>query len=237
MQAIQNPKSKIQNSDAPFWYALVGFSLATSLVLIGAMTAPRRFPATPFRPETILDKPVPDFRLPILNGAADATARVSLFSLHGKKPVALYFLSGQCGMCRMINPRVVRLIQSAAGQGVAFFGVRCNAPDKPAELRAWADANHLDIPILNDERGMASAYFQVAQTPTFAILDAQGRLRYLGAFDDNLQESNVKRRFVADALAAIQGRAARPREIASRIGLRHRVAERRSLTIWVLGIG
>ena len=98
---------------------------------------------------------------------------------------------------------MIRWLQSDAGRDVTLLGVRCNAFDKPAEMQKWAEANHLPFPILNDERGMMSAYFQVAHTPTFALIDKRGVLRYLGAFDDNLEETDVKRRFLPDALAAL----------------------------------
>ncbi len=202
--AIQNPKSKIQDAiDLPIRYAAVGFTLALVVMIAFTLTGPKRFPEASFRPELILDKPVPDFRMPPLSDASGRGERTGPLSFQGKKTVVLYFLSGQCGMCRMTNPRVLRWLQSEAGRGVILLGVRCNALDKPAEMQKWAEANGLKFPILNDERGMTSAYFQVSHTPTFAIIDKRGVLRYLGAFDDNLEESEVKRRFAPEALAAV----------------------------------
>ena len=202
--ASQNPKSKIQNPDAaPTRYALVGVLLSLCVMAAFTLIGPKHFPETPFRPELILDKPVPDFRLNLLADAGKTGERIGPLTYQGKKTVVLYFLSGQCGMCRMTNPRVVRWLQSDAARDAVLLGVRCNALDKPAEMQKWAKTNHLPFPILNDERGMTSAYFQVAHTPTFAIIDKRGILRYLGAFDDNLEEADVRRRFAPDALAAL----------------------------------
>ena len=216
--SIQNPKPKTRNSeDAPTRYALMGFLLSLSVAATFTLTGPKHFPEAPFRPELILDKPVPDFRLNLLVDAGKRDERMGPLSFQGKKTVVLYFLSGQCGMCRMTNPRVVRWLQSDGGRNAALLGVRCNALDKPAEMQRWAETNHLPFPILNDERGMTSAYFQVARTPTFAIIDKRGILRYLGPFDDNLEEAEVKRRFAPDALAAIN--AGQPVAVKSHVAL------------------
>ena len=214
--SVQNPK--IQNYlDAPTRCAIAGMLLSLGVIIVFTLTGPKRFPQTPFHPEAILDRTVPEFRLPLLSDSAGAGERIGPLSFQGKKTVILYFVSGQCGMCRMINPRVLRWLQSEAGADAALLGVRCNAFDKPAEMRRWAEDNHLSFPILNDERGMTSAYFQVSRTPTFAIIDKRGALRYLGAFDDNLEEADVKRRFVPDALAALN--AARPVAVKSHAAL------------------
>ena len=216
--ALENPKTKVQKpADAPTRYAVAGVLLSLLVMTAFTLIGPKRFPETPFRPELILDKPVPDFRLNLLADTGKTGERIGPLTYQGKNRVVLYFLSGQCGMCRMTNPRVIKWLQSDAGRGVTLLGVRCNALDKPAEMQKWAETNHLPFPILNDERGMTSAYFQVAHTPTFAVIDKQGILRYLGAFDDNLEEADVKRRFVPEALAALN--AGQPVAVKSHVAL------------------
>ena len=216
--SVQNPKPKIQKpADAPSRYAVAGVLLSLAVMIAFTLIGPKHFPETPFRPELILDKPVPDFRLNLLSDVGKKGERIGPLTFQGKKTVVLYFLSGQCGMCRMTNPRVIRWIQSDAGRDVALLGVRCNALDTPAEMQKWAETKRLPFPILNDERGMTSAYFQVAHTPTFAIIDRRGILRYLGAFDDNLEEAEVKRRFAPDALAALA--AGQPVAVKSHVAL------------------
>ena len=187
--------------DAATRYAFIGFALVFSLIVGLSLLAPQHYPQAPFAPQTILDKPVPDFRLPtILPDGSTAVNPASVLGWKGHQTVVLYFLSTQCGMCRITNPRVAKLQQNHPDLMLA--GVRCNKPDTPAELAQWAQQNH--FPILNDEHGAVSTYFQVSHTPTFAVLDKTGVLRYLGSFDDNWDEKNATHHYVEEAVVSLE---------------------------------
>lgn len=163
----------------------------------------------PAVPETFaLDKPVQNFTFKDLfhepkedeKPGADA---ISLASFQGKKNVILYFMSEHCDVTRLYDARMGALLKEYAGKDLAVLGVRCSANDTPEGLRKWVNAKNFNIPLLNDEKGALSSYFKIVRTPSFALIDTKGVLRYFGSFDDAPEESDVKKTYLPDALKAV----------------------------------
>lgn len=86
---------------------------------------------------------------------------------------------------------------------VEFLGVMSGGNDTPQGIRAFAKQRHYQLPILDDTRQMLAERLKVTVTPTFALIDKEGRLRYIGAFDDAPNEKRVKRKYLAEAVAAV----------------------------------
>ena len=188
---------------------LLSILASCALVVVGvtALASPpagKKLVATKFA----LDKPVKDFKLKDLffepkEEDKKATGLIALSQFKDKKNVILFFMSEYCGTTRLYDARIGKLLKDNADKDVAMLGVRCSANDTPEGLRKWVEAKNFDIPLLNDEKGALSSYFKIVRTPSFALIDKKGTVRYFGSFDDSGDDTAVKESYLPDALAAV----------------------------------
>ena len=158
----------------------------------------------------VMDKPIADFKLQDLmhekkTGEKPDAAQIALSDYKGKKPIVLFFMSEQCSVTWRYEKRMGQLLQKFGKKDVAFFGVRCSANDTPQSICKFAESKNFVMPVLNDEKGLMTAYFGVHNTPSFALIDKKGVLRYYGSFDDAPDEPDVTQRFLPDAVTAVIG--------------------------------
>jgi peroxiredoxin len=174
------------------------------LLLAAALTLPFAAPSGAQEgqlTESLLDKPVKDFKLRDL--MKDGETWISLSDYKGKKAVVLIFTSYNCDASLDYENRILKLIKDFAGQDVVFMGVRSSADDDAAGMRKYAESKGFGIPFLEDTKNVVAAGLDVLVTPTFYVIDKQGVLRYRGAYDESLKESRAQKTYVHDALRAV----------------------------------
>jgi cytochrome c biogenesis protein CcmG, thiol:disulfide interchange protein DsbE len=138
-------------------FAAVGIGLAVGLT---------RDPGT--LPSALVDRPVPQFELPALEGAdglsdADLKGRVSLVNV----------FASWCVPCRVEHPVLMRL----AEQGVPIFGI--NYKDPPDQAKAWlAEFGDPFEKIGADRNGRVGIEWGVYGVPETFVVDAEGRIRH-----------------------------------------------------------
>ena len=147
---------------------------ATPLVLMPA--TPTVFPSSPAPPASILPMPTPppenaapDFILPDVNGQS-----VSLSQFRGQV-VVLNIWASWCPSCRAETQDVAEFARQYRSRGVTVVGV--NLREDAATVRAFAEANGIDYPLLLDSQGAVAAQYQVVGIPTTVIIDAAGSVR------------------------------------------------------------
>jgi peroxiredoxin len=155
-----------------------------------------------------LDKPVNDFKFQDMTherkaGERADAATIALSSFKDKKPVVLFFMSETCSVTWRYEKRMGQLMQKYARKDVAFLGVRCSANDTPKSLCKFAESKNFVMPLLNDAKGEMTAYFNVHNTPSFALIDKKGVLRYFGSFDDAPDEPDVTQKYLPNAIVAV----------------------------------
>lgn len=188
----------------------VGALLSISVVI--GISAFAQNPLLPKKsPRATLDEAVKDFKLRDLmkdlkENQKEEEAIVSLSQFKDKKTVVLFFLSEQCSVTRFYDNRIGELRKKIGEKNLVVLGVRCSAADTPEGLRKWVESKNFDIPLLNDAEGKLTSYFRVRQTPTFAVIDTKGILRYKGSFDDDANEQSASKHFVADAVESIKAK-------------------------------
>ena len=96
-------------------------------------------------------------------------------------------------------------MKANAKTDTAFLGVRCSANDTEQGLCKFAESKNFVMPVLNDANGEMTSYFKVRNTPSFALLDKEGKLRYFGSFDDAPEEAEVTKPYLPNALKSLQG--------------------------------
>jgi cytochrome c biogenesis protein CcmG/thiol:disulfide interchange protein DsbE len=138
-------------------FAAVGIGLAVGLT---------RDPGT--LPSALLDRPVPAFELPALEGgdglsSADLKGRVSLVNV----------FASWCVPGRGEHPVLMRL----AEEGVPIFGI--NYKDPPDQAQAWlAELGDPFEKIGADHNGRVGIEWGVYGVPETFVVDAEGRIRH-----------------------------------------------------------
>jgi cytochrome c biogenesis protein CcmG/thiol:disulfide interchange protein DsbE len=139
-------------------FAAVGIGLAVGLT---------RDPST--LPSVLIDRPVPTFELPALEGRADG---LTSEDLKGQVSLVNVFASW-CVPCRVEHPVLMKLAES----GVAIYGI--NYKDPPDQAAAWlAELGDPFEKIGADRNGRVGIEWGVYGVPETFVVDAEGRIRH-----------------------------------------------------------
>jgi cytochrome c biogenesis protein CcmG/thiol:disulfide interchange protein DsbE len=121
-------------------------------------------------PSALLDKPVPAFELPPIEGRAGEG--LSSADLSGGVTLVNVFASW-CVPCKVEHP----VLMGLAERGVAIYGI--NYKDKPEQARAWLD--ELGDPFRKigaDRDGRVSIDWGVYGVPETFVIGPDGRIRH-----------------------------------------------------------
>ena len=115
----------------------------------------------------------PAFTLPEIKGG-----QVSLADLRGKV-VLLNFWATWCPPCRREIPDFISLQTQYGAEGLQIVGI---GTDEPMKVRAYAEENGMNYPVLYGTDDVALAYGGIDAIPTTFLIDRQGRIasRYVG---------------------------------------------------------
>lgn len=157
------------------------------VVIIGTATARQDKPAVlPVKPieveKATIGKPFKDFTLP--NIASDNKERVSLSAFKGKKTLIGIFMANRCGETWVYEQKIGNLIKNYTPKDVEIVAIHANYEETDAEITGQMKQRNLAIPVLDDKPTQSlTKYIDARCTPTFFVVDKQGILRYIGAFD------------------------------------------------------
>lgn len=138
----------------------------------------------------------PDLRLTHVNGAP-----ADWDKLAGSKATVLAFLGNDCPLVKLYAPRLTRLAERFAADGVRFVGVNANYQDSPEQIETFRREFEISFPILRDVDQKAADAIGARRTPEIFVLDADGVLRYRGRIDDQYQVGLYKARLGREDLA------------------------------------
>jgi peroxiredoxin len=94
--------------------------------------------------------------------------------------VLLEFLSDSCVHCILQVPfanRLFRLLASHPQIKMLGLGFYCT----PVQLERWRDRHQVAIPLIPDPRAELSHTLDIPGTPTYVLLDRQGRVLFMHA--------------------------------------------------------
>ena len=94
------------------------------------------------------------------------------------------------------------LAKSYEGKGVRFFLVNSSGDDSAAAWKTWAAERQVGFPLVKDMGGKIAATLGATVTPEAVVVDPEGKVRYVGRLDDNMDAQKVTRRYAAEALDA-----------------------------------
>lgn len=144
------------------------------------------------------------FELPGVDGGTYSLSGVS----GGRTATAVVFMCNHCPYVLAWLDRLIAIADDYAGQGVAFVGINANDPAKYAadsfdNMQKLAAEWGLPFPYLHDETQQVARAYGAERTPEIFLLDAELRLRYHGAPDDNYDDSQASLPYLRNALDAV----------------------------------
>lgn len=177
-----------------------------------ALLALCRLPAAD-HPTLPLGAPLPDFRLPGVDGRDHGPADVV------SAPVlVIVFTSNHCPTAQAYQERLKRLVSEYQPRDVAFLAVNPNHAeavrldelgytdlgDTLEEMKVRAEHQQFNFPYLDDgpAEEVAQKFGPVA-TPHVFVFDRSRHLRYQGRIDDSEREALVKHHDTRDAIEAL----------------------------------
>ncbi len=123
-------------------------------------------------------------------------------SQEGRTPV-LVFLSAKCPCSRSHEPELKRLHSRFAGAGFEFIGVHSNQDETLAESKKHFKEAALPFPVIEDRGAKLADEFRALKTPHVFVLKGN-EVVFQGGVDDSADGARAKKRFLEDALAALQ---------------------------------
>ena len=126
----------------------------------------------------------------------DAAPNFTLQDDQGKS-VSLADYSGKIVVLEWTNPTCpfvqrhykeqtfVKLADKYKDKNVVWIAVNSTAKSSNAINHQWAEQNKLAYAILNDSEGKVGRAYGATNTPDMFIIDAKGKLAYMGGIDDD----------------------------------------------------
>jgi thiol-disulfide isomerase/thioredoxin len=126
----------------------------------------------------------------------------------GKDVTAVIFMCNHCPYVLAWLERIMAAVRDYADEGVAFVGINANDAAKyPADsfekMQELAQERGLPFPYLRDESQQVARAYGAERTPEIFVFDADLRLRYHGAPDDNYDEELASEPYLRNALDAV----------------------------------
>ncbi len=147
-------------------------------------------------PMISIGQPAPDFILPDLDGKTHR-----LHDLRGGI-VVINFWSAECPHAARADTELVGYLRTW-GQALRLLPIASNANEKPDQIRQVATERGLPL-VLYDSQQKVADLFAAVTTPHLFVIDAKGRVRYQGAFDNvTFRQRQPTRFYLKAAIEAV----------------------------------
>lgn len=136
---------------------------------------------------------------------------VSIGEVKGNKGTLVIFTCNHCPFVIAWQDRMVELSNSYGKKGIGVIFINSNDPkvnagDGYEDMQKIAKKNGYQFPYAVDENSQIARHFGAKKTPDIFLFDANGKLVYHGAVDDNGRKPDqVKKTYLKDALDALLG--------------------------------
>jgi len=148
--------------------------------------------------------PMTDVKMTNVDGKA-----VTIAGAKGEKGTLVVFTCNSCPWAQAWEDRVASIGNAWAKKGIGVIAINPNDPavkaeDGMAEMKARAKKLGLQFAYAVDGTSDIARAFGATRTPEVFLFDADGKLVYHGAIDDNAREpGKVTERYLEDALQAV----------------------------------
>ncbi len=140
----------------------------------------------------------PDFTAETVDGKP-----ITLGDTKGAKAVVICFTCNGCPVARAYEDRFIEFAGKYADKGVKFVAINVNKGETLEAMKNRAEEKGFNFPYAYDESRESAKSYGARVTPHLFILDEDGVVAYIGAFDDNMKMGDVKERYAIDAVEAL----------------------------------
>jgi peroxiredoxin len=130
----------------------------------------------------------------------------SLKDLEEKKAVVVIFTCNHCPVAVQYEDRLVELQKDYAEKGVQVVAINTqdNEADNLDAMKQRAETKGFNFQYLFDASEESGKAYGAMRTPEVFLLDAERKVAYKGAIDDNNEDaSKVEKRYLRDAIDAV----------------------------------
>jgi len=135
--------------------------------------------------------------------------QIKIADVSGAKGTLVVFTCNHCPYAQAWEDRIVALGNEYSEKGIGVVAINSNDPkvapeDGLEEMQKRVKDKSFKFPYAVDETSAVAKAFGASKTPEVFLFDAQGKLAYHGAVDDNSEDPNaVKEHYLKDALDAV----------------------------------
>lgn len=109
---------------------------------------------------------------------------LDLASFKGKKVVVAVFLQKNCSTTWKYYGKMGEVIKNYKAKGVELVGIHSATGETDDMMLSDLQSKNLNIPLLDDKKDQSFKKLIGADcTPTFIVIDKEGKYRYFGSFD------------------------------------------------------
>ncbi|MFK7766691.1 MAG: redoxin domain-containing protein [Mariniblastus sp.] len=146
-----------------------------------------------------IGQPMPEFELKDFEGKPWKSSELK------SKAVAVVFVGVECPLVKLYAPRLSKL-KSELGE-LQIIAVNSNRHDSISDIAKFAKANNVTFPLLKDPANRVADLFGAERTPQVFLFNAQRKLVYSGAIDDQYtygrQKDKVEKTYLKDAVESV----------------------------------
>ncbi|MSR56900.1 MAG: thioredoxin family protein [Planctomycetaceae bacterium] len=119
--------------------------------------------------------------------------------------VVVVFTCNHCPIAKAYEQRLLDYANKSADRKVQVVAINVNrsAVDGLEKMKVRAKEKQYPFPYLYDDSQQSGRAYGATVTPHFFVLDADRKIAYMGAFDDNANPMKVEKQYVADAVDAV----------------------------------
>jgi len=119
--------------------------------------------------------------------------------------VVVVFLANHCPVVVAYEDRLIDFTKEYAAKGVKVVGFSVSAQDqdKLPKIKEYMKDKGSNYTYGYDESQQIGKAYGATNTPQFFVLDKDRVIKYMGAMDDNMDESKVKKTYLRDAVDAV----------------------------------
>lgn len=132
-------------------------------------------------------------------------AQHSLSEYKGAPVVVVVFTCNHCPVAKAYEERLVALQRDYQDKKVQVVAINVNKNPADAldKMKERAQERGFNFPYLFDATQQSGRAYGAAVTPHVFVLDANRKIAYQGAVDDNMKADKVQKRYLRDAVDAL----------------------------------
>ncbi len=141
---------------------------------------------------------------PTVSGTDDK--QHSLQDYKDAKAVVVIFTCNHCPVAQQYEQRLVELQRDYQSKGVQVVAICVNSGEEDSleHMKQRAAQRDFNFPYLSDPSQAAGKMYGAQKTPEAFVLDADRKVVYMGAIDDNwMDATEVKKPYVRNAIDAV----------------------------------